>query len=281
MKYSSLAAVAFVLFVSAVSAPARDQSPPPISPAATQSSAVQQTPPTQHVVSAFQAAVIQGSALMGVKDYDGAARVYTKLLHDDPKNATVWNLLGVVLQQSGQTDQARSAYERAIKFNHSFAEAYNNIGTTWYQQQRYRKAERAYDKAVALDPNLATAYSNMGCAYFSEKKIPEALDAFNKAFTLDPDVFATSSHAGTILQDRSVSDHGAFYFLIAKSYAVRNDAANCAEYLRKAYDEGYKDVVAAKTDSAFAKVLADPGVQAILEKATANVAVTTPPVPGT
>ena len=281
MKYSALAAVAFVLFVSAVTAPARDQSPPPISPAATPPTAAQQMPPTQHVVSAFQAAVIQGSALMSTKDYDGAAQVYTKLLHDEPKNATVWNLLGVVLQQSGQIDPARSAYQRAIKFNHSFAEAYNNIGTTWYQQQRYRKAERAYDKAVELDPNLATAYSNMGCAYFSEKKMPEALDAFNRALTLDPNVFAMSSHAGTILQDRSVSDHGAFYFLIAKSYAERDDAANCAEYLRKAYDEGYKNIVAVKTDPSFAKVLADPGVQAILEKATANVAATTPPAPGT
>jgi tetratricopeptide (TPR) repeat protein len=276
-----MAAVAFVLLASAVSAPARDQSPPPASPAAPQTAAAQQSPPTQHVVSAFQAALVEGNALMSAKDYDGAARVYTNLLHDQPKNASVWNLLGVVMQQKGQVDQARSDYERAIKFNHSYAEAYNNLGTTWYQQQRYRKAERSYQKATDIDPNLATAYSNMGCAYFSEKRYPEALDAFNKALTLDPDVFAVAGHSGTILQDRSVSDHGAFYFLLAKSYAQRNDVANCAEYLRKAYDEGFKDIATVKTDPSFAKVLADPGVQAILEKAAANAADKPAAEPGT
>ena len=218
---------------------------------------------------------------MEAKDYDGAARVYTKLIHDEPKNATAWNLLGVVLQQTGEIDQARSAYERAIKINHSYAEAYNNLGTTWYQQQRYRKAERAYDKAVALDPSLATAFSNLGCAYFGDKKYPEAIDAFDKAFALDPDVFSNSSRAGTLLQDRSVSDHGMFYFLLAKTFAQRGDAPNCAQYLRKAYDEGYKNIVAVKTDPSFAKVIADPGIQAVLEKATANVADQPAPAPGT
>jgi len=226
----------------------------------------------------------QAQGLMAAKDYDPAIRIYDDLIRQYPDNYTVWNMLGIALQQIGQIDSARSAYARATKLNPKFSEAYNNVGTTWYQQQKYGKAIRAYQKSIAANPDLASAYSNMGCAYFSEKKYPQALAAFNRALALDPDVFTLSSYAGSVLQDRSVADHGTFYFLLAKSYAERNDIADCAEYLRKAFDEGYKGVATVKADSAFAKVLADPGVQAILDKAQANADAATkapPSAPGT
>jgi tetratricopeptide (TPR) repeat protein len=270
MKHYALAAVALALSLSFTPAPLGAQATSASAP----SDAPQSAPQPSHPMTAFQADMIQGQAMMGAKDYDGAVRLFTTLTHERPKSAPAWNMLGVALQQTGQIESARAAYTRATKLNSKFAEAYNNIGTTWYQQQKYPRAIHAYQRAISADPNLASAYSNMGCAYFNEKKYPQALDAFNQAITLDPDVFSLSSHAGTILQDRTVSDHGAFYFLLAKSYAERNDAATCAEYLRKAFDEGYKSVPTVTTDPSFAKVLDYPGVQAVLSEA---IAANTPP----
>jgi tetratricopeptide (TPR) repeat protein len=277
MKHLAWAAVVFFFFAGSV--PARDQTSPP-----SNSPTPQIAPQTPRAKSAYQAQMAQAQRLMAAKDYESAIRAYTDLTHDYPQNYTVWNMLGIALQQIGQVDEARSAYARATKVNPKYSEAYNNIGTTWYQEQKYGKALRAYQKSIAANPNLASAYSNMGCAYFSEKKYPQALAAFNKAIALDPDVFTLNSYGGSVLQDRSVADHGTFYFLLAKSYAERNDAANCAEYLRKAFDEGYKTVAAVKADPSFAKVLADPAVQAILDKAeaSANAAAKAPPSsPGT
>ena len=62
-----------------------------------------------------------------------------------------------------------------------------------------------------------------------------------------------------MVQDRSVSNHGLFFFTMAKVYAQKKDAAHCAEYLRKSLDEGYKDIGKAKTDPAFKDVINDPG----------------------
>jgi tetratricopeptide (TPR) repeat protein len=226
----------------------------------------------------------QAQDLMTAKEFDSAIRVYNDLLRQYPDNYTVWNMLGIALQQIGQVDSARSAYVRATKLNPKYAEAYNNVGTSWYQEQKYGRALHAYQKSVALDPYLASAYSNMGCAYFSEKKYPQALAAFNNAIALDPEVFAVGSYGGSILQDRSVSDHGTFYFLLAKSYAEHDDASTCAEYLRKAFDEGYKGVPAVKADPSFAKVISDPVVQTVLDVAQTNAdagSKTPPSAPGT
>lgn len=282
MTRFAMAAVALAFCLG--TAPARGQSPSSTSNTAPASATAARQPAAQptHPMTAFQADLIRGQELMGAKDYDRAVTLFTTLTHQDPKSFAAWNMLGVALQQTGQIDTARWAYTRATKLNSKFGEAYNNIGTTWYQEQRYGKAIRAYQKAIAVDPTLASAFSNMGCAYFNAKKYPQALAAFNEAIRLDPDVFSLSSHAGTVLQDRTVSDHGGFYFLLAKSYAERDDAPTCAEYLRKAFDEGYKGVAAVKTDPSFARVLAYPGVQAILAEATAaNEAVKPPAAPGT
>jgi len=57
-----------------------------------------------------------------------------------------------------------------------------------------------------------------------------------------------------------------FFFTMARVYAQKNDAVHCAEYLRKSFDEGYKDVGRARSDSAFKTVLDDPAVQAVLAR---------------
>jgi hypothetical protein len=67
-----------------------------------------------------------------------------------------------------------------------------------------------------------------------------------------------------MMQDRTVENKGLFFFMMAKEYAQMGDAEHCAEYLRKSFDEGYKDIAKAKTDPAFKKVLDDPTVQGVL-----------------
>jgi hypothetical protein len=66
------------------------------------------------------------------------------------------------------------------------------------------------------------------------------------------------------LQDRSVGDRGRFYFLLAKSFAEAGNLERCLIYLRKAKDEGYKELAAVKSDPSFAAVVQDPAVQEVL-----------------
>jgi tetratricopeptide (TPR) repeat protein len=199
------------------------------------------------------------------KDYRDATLVYKKLSDQNPKNPVYLNKLGISLHQQAALALALKCYERASKVDPTYADAQNNIGTIWYQRKRYGKAIKAYQKALNIRNDMAVLYSNLAYAYVGDKKYEEAISSFRQALALDPQLFEhNSSRSGSLLQDRSVNDRGRFYYLLAKSFAEAGNLERCMIYLRKAKDEGYTQLAAAKSDPAFAAVLKEPGIQEIL-----------------
>jgi tetratricopeptide (TPR) repeat protein len=198
---------------------------------------------------------------MARKQYREASEEYKRLAEQNPKNAVYLNKLGISLHQQTALGLALKCYQRAVKVDPQYADAENNIGTIWYQRKRYGKAIRAYQKAIKMRDDMPVLYSNLGYAYFSDGKFEEAIAAFRVALAKDPQFFERgATRTGSILQDRSVSDRGRFYFLLAKSFAEAGNLERCVLYLRKAKEEGYASILDVKKDPAFAAVLQDPAV---------------------
>jgi tetratricopeptide (TPR) repeat protein len=203
--------------------------------------------------------------LMARKDYREAAFSYKKLVDESPRNAIYWNKLGIALHQQSDLSSALKFYQQAVKVNPQYADAQNNIGTIWYQRKKYGKAIRAYQRAIKLRSDMAVLYSNLGYAYFGEKKYEESIVSFRQALAIDPQLFEhNSSRAGSLLQDRSVSDRGRFYFLLAKSFAEAGNFERSLIYLRKAKEEGFTAMNQVKTDPSFSAMLKLPETQEIL-----------------
>ena len=206
-----------------------------------------------------------GDLYMARKQYREASAEYKRLAEENPKNAVYLNKLGIAFHQQSALGLALKYYQRAVKVDPQYADAQNNIGTIWYQRKRYGKAIRAYQKAIKMRDDMPVLYSNLGYAYFSDGKYEEALAAFRAALTQDPQFFERgASRTGSILQDRSVSDRGRFYFLLAKSFAQSGNLERCVLYLRKAKEEGYTSMNDVKKDPAFTAVLKDPAVVELL-----------------
>ncbi len=202
---------------------------------------------------------------MARKDYREAAQVYKRLTDQNPQNPVYLNKLGIALHQQAALGQALKYYERASKADPSYADAQNNIGTIWYQRKKYGKAIKAYHKAISIRADVAVLHSNLAYAYFADKKYENAIVSFRQALALDPQLFEhNGSRTGSLLQDRSVEDRGRFYFLLAKSFAEAGNLERCLIYLRKAKDEGYKELSAVRTDPSFAAVVKDPAIQEVL-----------------
>ena len=206
-----------------------------------------------------------GDLYMARKQYREATETYRRLAQQDPKNAVYLNKLGISLHQQTALGEALKCYQRAVKANPRYADAENNIGTIWYQRKRYGKAVRAYLKAIKMRDDLPVLYSNLGYAYFSDGKYPQSIEAFRNALAIDPQFFERGgSRNGSVLQDRSVSDRGRFYYLLAKSFAGAGNYERCIVYLRKAKEEGYASIKDVTKDPAFAAILKDPAVQELI-----------------
>src|SRR6266852_4856151 len=190
---------------------------------------------------------------------------YKRLADQNPRNPVYLNKLGIALHQQAALGAALKYYERASKVDPSYADAQNNIGTIWYQRKKFGRAIKAYQRAINIRSDMAVLHSNLAYAYFGDKKYQEAISSFRQALSLDPQLFEhSSSRSGSILQDRSVGDRGRFYFLLAKSFAEAGNLERCLIYLRKAKDEGYKELSSAKSDPSFAAFLKDPAIQEVL-----------------
>ena len=209
---------------------------------------------------------------MAEKRYEAAIQSYQDLLKVEPKNgqknAVFLNMIGIAYLDLGNYDQAKRSFARSAKADKKYASAVNNLGMVYYHQKNFRSAIREYQRAVAIDPAQAGAHSNLGFAYYNSNKFPEAAAEFQKALEIDPLIFERNDRAGAVVQDRSVNNHGLFFFTMAKVYAQKGDAAHCAQYLRKSLDEGYKDVGKAATDPEFKDVINDPAVQDVLLRVT-------------
>jgi len=203
--------------------------------------------------------------LMARKEYREAAFSYKKLADQNPRNSVYWNKLGIALHQQAELSGALKSYQQAVKVNPHYADAQNNIGTIWYQRKKFGKAVRAYERAIKLRSDMAVLYSNLGYAYFGEKKYELSIGSFRHALAIDPQLFEhSSSRGGSVLQDRSVSDRGRFYFLLAKSFAEAGNFDRSLIYLRKAKEEGYAAMNELKTDPSFSAMLNLPETQEIL-----------------
>jgi len=199
------------------------------------------------------------------KDYREAAETYKRLTDENPRNAVYLNKLGIALHQQEALKLAMKYYERATKVDPTYADAQNNIGTVWYQRKKYGKAIKSYQKAISIRKDMAVLYSNLAYAYFGDKKYEQSLVAFHQALTIDPKFFEhNGSRNGSVLQDRSVTDRGRFYYMLAKSFAQAGNIERCIVYLRKAKDEGFKELNGVKTDPDFASMLKNPEIQEIL-----------------
>jgi tetratricopeptide (TPR) repeat protein len=235
--------------------------PPQATPAAAAPPNTAQTP----AMTPRQEAQMRAELFMARKEYSDAAGAYQNLLKDDPKNAWLMNMLGVAYQMLDEPRKSEHYYRLSMKADKSFASPVNNLGTLQYARKHYGKAIGLYQKALPLSSDRSVVYSNLGYAYFANKEYPEAMDCFGKAVALDAHIFDHKSGNGSIIQQRTSTDPGLFYYLVAKTYALTGDAERTAHYLKLARDDGYKEMASVEKDPAFAKVIKDPAVREVLE----------------
>lgn len=202
----------------------------------------------------------RGDELRGEKAYLDALDYYQAAIKKLPKGAAaavVYNKAGMAQIQMARFDDAKKSFEKSIKFDKTYGKALNNLGSVYYRNKRYGRAAKYFKKAIAIEPDTASFHSNLASAYMGMKDIDKAVPEYQRALALDPDVFERRSSVGIIAQ-MSPEDRAHYSYVLAKMYAQSGQFERSLLYLRRAIEEGYKDVNNAMQDAEFAKLRKDP-----------------------
>jgi tetratricopeptide (TPR) repeat protein len=175
-----------------------------------------------------------------------------------PEQAQLYNKVGIAELQVQHYKEAQKNFEHALKAKGEMAEARNNLGAAFFLQKKYGKAVKEYKEALKLRDADASFHSNLGTAYFIRKEYQLAMAEYMRAFQLDPTVFERSSQSGVSAQLSTSENRAQYSYLLAKMYAQVGDLDHCILYLKKAMEDGYKEIDNVYKDQEFTVLRKDP-----------------------
>ena len=146
----------------------------------------------------------EGHRQLQIGEPDKAARLCRKVLAVQPDNAFAHNLHAVLAHQAGNTMEAVTRLEQAIRLNAGVPDFHFNLGVALQALERHADAAAAYRRALALAPQHVGALTNLGRALQKQAQPQEAVACFERALTLKPDL--PEAHWGLATQRLLLGD---------------------------------------------------------------------------
>jgi Tfp pilus assembly protein PilF/peroxiredoxin len=119
--------------------------------------------------------------------FDAPALVaFERVAKADPSALTFYNL-GTLYMKGGETNSARTAFERALELQPDYADASNSLGALLAQSGEVPAAIERFRAALQARPDFADALNNLGFALFQTGQPAQAYELYQKALALAPD----------------------------------------------------------------------------------------------
>lgn len=135
------------------------------------------------------------------KQYAAALQRVQQLVVRDPNLALSQLLLGTTLAAGGETTQAESALNKAIKLQPDSQAAYLLLAQLYVQAGQSGKALEQLQIALDKDPNDLTAMILKGIICNSQADYKDARDAYEKAVAIAPDNWMALNNLACIYAD--------------------------------------------------------------------------------
>lgn len=142
----------------------------------------QWTAPNADEIYAVQRMHAIGVAAMAVSDYRLAAKMFDEVIKLQPL-AQNWASLGEALGRMGKHEEAREAFESAIKADPAFSDAYYNMGVMFELAGRAADAEAAYLLGVSMR-ETPEGRNNLANTQRAQLKLAEAEANYRRAAEL-------------------------------------------------------------------------------------------------
>lgn len=121
----------------------------------------------------------------------------------------------LALQQRGDLDAARAAYDSVLEIDPNYAQAHVNLITVFGERGDHASARRHYDQAVALDPAISEAHYNLGVSLHLSSEFQEAETAFRQALEINDQNADAHSNLATVLEQLGRSPEAERHYHLA------------------------------------------------------------------
>jgi len=116
-------------------------------------------------------------------------------LATNPRDPQMRFIKGVILTDSGKTDDAIATFTQLTQDYPELPEPYNNLAVLYAAQSQFDKARAALEMAVRTNPSYAIAYENLGDVYARL-----AAQSYAKAVQLDASTSASVTPKLTLIR---------------------------------------------------------------------------------
>lgn len=155
---------------------------------------------------------------------DKAEATAQNLLKQFPKDITCLNVLGVVLDRKGQTEEAIKIYQKALQINENSPETHFNMGSILHRLGRSNEARISYERAISIKSDFLNAHFNLGLVYQNLQDNKKAIESYENAVKLKPDFHQAIGAMGTAFQAQGELDEAIEHY--KKALAIQPDARN-------------------------------------------------------
>lgn len=119
-------------------------------------------------------------------DVNRAKELYARALDRDPRNADLYNNIGMLYKSTGELDRAEDAYRHAVALNPKLGVAWSNLGVLLDVRGRRKEAISALQQAIAVDPGNVGVKVNLALQYHSAGLYSDARRLLEEAVRTNP-----------------------------------------------------------------------------------------------
>ena len=109
-------------------------------------------------------------------------------IDEKKRSAQDWLLLGNLLDEKGEKQNAIFMYQKSINTDEKYYKAYYNLANLYLADEKYNMAVENYKKALKLNKENPYIHYNLACAYIKLAEINKAKNHLIKAVTLKNDI---------------------------------------------------------------------------------------------
>lgn len=144
-------------------------------------------------------------------NFTDAKPLLKKIIEKDPTNSDYHRIMGQILSEEGDQEEAINCLIDALKWNPKNGWALIMMGNIFAKYKEDNEtAMKYYDQAVTINPDDVIGLNNIGGNFLQQDKIPEAKKYLERALAIDNN-YPNTHYALSLIAEIENDFHSAFY----------------------------------------------------------------------